>query len=160
ALVLTLVAIAAAAVASWRWRRGVAVGLAWFALSLAPVLHLVPLWADLADRFALFPSVGLALALAAALAPLRRPLVIVRVVLAVIVYAGASVVEARAWRSDALLWRYAVDREPEAPLGHNNLAVVLRREGRIAEAEAEIETMHRLGFSRPDVETTSAYMLW
>ena len=159
ALALTLAGIVAVAVASWRWRRVVAMGLVWFALSLAPVLHLVPLWADLADRFALFPSVGLALALAGALAPLRRPLVTLLVALAAIVYAAASTVEARAWRSDALLWRYAVDRQPEAPLGHNNLAVMLMHEGRIAEAEAEIETMHRLGYSRADVEVAWAYML-
>ena len=62
ALAVTLVAIGLSLALAWRTRRVAAVGLAWFALALVPVLHLVPLWADLADRFALFPSVGLALA--------------------------------------------------------------------------------------------------
>ena len=65
ALAVTIVAIGLSLALAWRTRRVAAVGLGWFALSLVPVLHLVPLWADLADRFALFPSVGLALAVAA-----------------------------------------------------------------------------------------------
>ncbi|MCU1283072.1 MAG: hypothetical protein JWM53_6618 [bacterium] len=157
ALVVTIAALAATASVAWRWRRTVAVGLLWFALSLAPVLHLVPLWADLADRFALFPTVGLALALAAAIAPVRRGAVFALAVL-LVVYAAASVIEARAWRSGSLLWRYAVDRQPAAPLGHNNLAAVLLREGRIEDASHELDQLHALGFTRPDVEVLGAYI--
>ena len=47
----------------------VSLGLGWFVVSLLPVLHLVPLWADLADRFAFVPSVGLALVAAGAMVP-------------------------------------------------------------------------------------------
>ena len=155
---VTVAALAAVAVVTWRWRRTVAVGLAWFALSLLPVLHLVPLWTDLADRFALFPSVGAAIALAAALAPLERRIVAVALAVVVAVYAAATVVEARAWRSDALLWRYAVDRQPQAPLAHNNLASVLLGEGRIAEAAVELDALHALGYTRPNIELLSAYV--
>ena len=156
---VTVAALAAVAVATWRWRRTAAVGLAWFAVSLLPVLHLVPLWTDLADRFALFPSVGAAIVLAAALAPLRRRIVIVALAVVVAIYAAATVVEARAWRSDALLWRYAVDRQPQAPLAHNNLAAVLLGEGRIAEAAAELDTLHALGYTRPNIELLRMYLL-
>lgn len=158
ALVATLVGIAAALWLGFR-RRLVGVGLVWFALSLTPVLHLVPLWADLADRFALFPSVGLALSLAAALAPLRRGVVVAALALALVVYAAASVVEARAWRSDSLLWRYAVDRQPDAPMARTNLAAVLLGEGRLAEAAAQLEAFHALGWTRADVELKRAYVL-
>ncbi|HEX4457850.1 MAG TPA: hypothetical protein VIA18_07755, partial [Polyangia bacterium] len=158
ALVTTLVSLVATAVATWRWRRAVLVGLAWFAVALAPVLHLVPLWADLADRFALFPSVGLALALAAAMAGSRRRLWPVLVALTII-YALASLVEERAWRSDATLWRYAVDREPDAPLARGNLAAVLLGEGRVEEALAQLEALHALGYTRGDVELKRAYVL-
>jgi tetratricopeptide (TPR) repeat protein len=158
ALVVTVAALVVGALVAWRWRPLVAVGLAWFAISLAPVLHLVPLWADLADRFALFPSVGLALALAAALAPLSRRAAIVCGAL-VVLYAAASVVEARAWQSDALLWRYAVDRQPEAPLARSNLAAVLLGEGRLDEAAAQLDALHALGYTRGDVELKRAYAL-
>ena len=158
ALVVTLAAIVLVAVVSWRWRRTVAVGLAWFALSLLPVLHLVPLWADLADRFALFPTVGLALALAAAIAPLDRRVTFVLAALAV-VYGAASLVEARAWRSDSTLWRYAVDRQPKAPLARFNLATVLLGEGRVDEAAAQLDALHALGYTRADLELKRAYVL-
>jgi protein O-mannosyl-transferase len=158
ALTLTIVSIVAVAVVSFRWRRTVAVGLAWFALSLLPVLHLVPLWADLADRFALFPTVGLALALAAAIAPLHRRVAVVLAAL-VVVYAAASVVEARAWRSDSTLWRYAVDRQPDAPLARFNLATVLLREGRVDEAAVQLDALQALGYARADLELKRAYVL-
>jgi predicted Zn-dependent protease len=162
-LLCALAAIAAALWLGWRWRRLAGVGLAWFALSLAPVLHLVPFFTDLADRFALFPSVGLALALAAAIAPLesrRRRVAVVAVAVAVAVYGAGSVVEARAWRSDSLLWRYAVDRQPDAPMARTNLAAVLLGEGRIAEAAAQLEAFHALGWTRADVELKRAYVLF
>jgi tetratricopeptide (TPR) repeat protein/uncharacterized membrane protein len=158
ALLSTLLALAATALASWRWRRSLFVGLAWFAVALAPVLHLVPLWADMADRFALFPTVGLALALAAAIAPPHRRLVPLLAALTVL-YAAASVVEARPWRSDSLLWRYAVDRQPDAPLARGNLATVLLGEGRVVEAAAQLDALHALGFTRADVELKRAYVL-
>ncbi|MGZ3427227.1 MAG: hypothetical protein ACXVCV_11295 [Polyangia bacterium] len=156
ALVATIVALLAATIVAWRWRRAVAVGLVWFALSLAPVLHLVPLWADLADRFALFPTVGLALALAAAMAPASRRTVVLVAAL-VVVYAAASVVEARAWRSDSLLWRYAADRQPDAPLARFNLAQVLLGEGRLDEAAVQLDALHALA-ARADVELRRAYV--
>ena len=158
ALLLTLVGIAAAFALAWRTRRVAAVGLAWFTVSLLPVLHLVPLWADLADRFALFPSLGLAIALAAWLVPWRRraPLVIGALV---VVYAAASVLEARPWRNDGLLWRYAVDRQPNAPLARSNLAAVLLGEGRLDEAAAQLDAVHALGYTRADTEVKRAYVL-
>jgi tetratricopeptide (TPR) repeat protein len=158
ALVATVVAIAAAFVVSWRWRRTVAVGLLWFAISLLPVLHLVPLWADLADRFALFPTVGLALAVAAGLAPAGRRAAVVVAAL-IVVYAAASVVEARSWRSDSILWRDAVDRQPDAPLARFNLAQVLLGEGRLDEAAVQLEALHALA-ARADVELRRGYVAW
>ncbi len=158
-LVLTVAALAVAAVLALRWRRNVAVGLAWFAVALAPVLHLVPLWADLADRFALFPTVGLALALAAAIAPVRRRFAVALLAAAVLVYSAASFLEALPWRSDALLWRYAVDRQPDAPLARANLAAVLLGQGRLEEAAEQLDALHALGYTRADLELKRAYVL-
>jgi tetratricopeptide (TPR) repeat protein len=156
---LSLAAVAVAGVLAWRWQRTVGAGLAWFALSLVPVLHLVPLWADLADRFALFPSVGLALALAAVLTPLTRRLATVALAATVAFYSVASFVEARPWQSDSLLWRYAVDRQPDAPLARSNLAAVLMGEGRVDEAGEQLAALHALGYTRADVELKRAYVL-
>ena len=157
--VVSALAIAATLVVTWRWRRNVAVGLLWFIGSLALVVHLVPLHADIADRFALFPTVGLALSLATAVAPIsRRAIVLLAAV--VVVYAAACVVEERAWRSDSHLWRYAVDRQPDAPMARQNLATVFLAEGRVDEAAPEVEALHALGWTRVDLEVKRAYVLW
>jgi tetratricopeptide (TPR) repeat protein len=151
-------ALAAALAVSWRWRRNVAVGLLWFIASLALVVHLVPLHADVADRFALLPTVGLALALATAVAPLSRRVTVLLGAL-LIIYAAAYFVEERAWHSDSLLWRYAVDRQPDAPMARENLATVLMAEGRIDEAVPQVEALHALGWTRIDLEIKRAYVL-
>jgi len=75
------------------------------------------------------------------------------------VYAAASVIEARPWQSDALLWRYAVDRQPNAPLARANLAAVFLDEGRVDEAAAQLEALHALGYTRSDLELKRAYVL-
>src|SRR6185437_7425478 len=61
--------------------------------------------------------------------------------------------------SDSLLWRYAVDRQPDAPLARANLAAVLLAEGRLDEAAAQLDAMHALGWTRADVERKRAYVL-
>ncbi|MCU1283152.1 MAG: hypothetical protein JWM53_6698, partial [bacterium] len=74
AFALALGVIAVCALAAVRLRRpAFTVGLVGFALALLPVLQLLPITTDLADRFALLPSVGLALAAAALLAGMPAP---------------------------------------------------------------------------------------
>jgi tetratricopeptide (TPR) repeat protein len=57
------------------------------------------------------------------------------------------------------LWRYAVDRQPNAPLARSNLAAVLLAEGRLDEAAAQLDALHALGYTRGDVELKRAYVL-
>jgi tetratricopeptide (TPR) repeat protein len=155
-LIVTLLSLAAgAALAIW-WDKktkhppGVLFGLGWFVLSLAPVLHIVPLWADLADRFALVPSVGLALALAALLARVPEPRVRIAHfacgTLAALYLAGTAV-ESMAWKSDLALWSHAVDGEPGSALAHSNLGAVYLQSGRLEEALKELDQAEALGKS-------------
>jgi tetratricopeptide (TPR) repeat protein len=137
-----------------RDRPGLAVGLGWFALALLPVLHLVPLWADLADRFALVPSIGLALAAGVAIS---RAQAVKRGAFAgalagalVALYAAGSVAEARVWKSDLTLWAHAADAEPGSALAHANLGASLLAAGRPADALVELERSQALG--RPNAE--------
>jgi tetratricopeptide (TPR) repeat protein len=140
--------VGAIAIGLWRLRRpALTFAIAWYALSLLPVLHLVPLLAYYADRFALVPSVGLALAAAVALAATggraRRWAFVATGVLSW-VYAAGVLVEQRAWRSDATLWRWAVDAQPEAALAHSNLAIELLHEGAPAQALPHLEAVRRI----------------
>lgn len=142
-------------VALWRLRRPtLTFAFGWFALSLLPVLHVVPLLAYYADRFAYVPSIGLALAIGHGLAAatahdrLRRAALASAVVLA-FVYAAGVLVEQRAWRSDATLWRFAADTQPDAALAHSNLAIQLLHEGAPAEALVHLEEVRRISGAGP-----------
>ena len=140
-------------VALWRLRRPtLTFAFGWFALSLLPVLHVVPLLAYYADRFAYVPSIGLALAIGHGLAApkgrMRRMALASAVVLA-FVYAAGVLVESRAWRSDATLWRFAADAQPDAALAHSNLAIQLLHEGAPAEALVHLEEVRRISGAGP-----------
>ena len=138
------------------------VGVAGFALALLPVLQLVPIIADLADRFALVPSIGLALAAAALLSRLdgrRRPLAAVVAVAVGLMLLGGNLIEQRMWRSEGALWRYTVDQDPGVGASHANLANVLLKEGRPAEALVEIDRARALGYDQPFVEVRRARAL-
>lgn len=140
--------VAAVALALWRARRPtLTFAVAWFALALLPVLHVVPLLAYYADRFALVPSVGLALAMAVALAALppriRRVAWFGAGALALL-YAAALPLEARAWRDEVTLWSHAVDVQPEAALAQSNLGTSLLRARRPDDALTHLQAARRL----------------
>jgi protein O-mannosyl-transferase len=103
---LALAAIAVAAGLAWRLRARVpllAVGLAWTAITLAPVSNvLIPTEILLAERTLYLPSWGVVLALAAAGAALPWPPRWRAALLAAVVLAGAgrSVARAGIWRDD------------------------------------------------------------
>jgi tetratricopeptide (TPR) repeat protein len=140
--------VAAVAVGLWRLKRpALTFAFGWFALSLLPVLHVVPLLAYYADRFALVPSVGLALAAAIGLAATRgrgRTWAFAGAGVLALLYAAGVLIEQRAWRSDGTLWRWAVDAQPGAALAHSNLAIELVHEGAPALALPHLEEARRI----------------
>jgi hypothetical protein len=149
---LAWIGVAAVAALLWRARRpSVTFAAAWFALSLLPVLHVVPLLAYYADRFALVPSVGLAIAAAAAIAAAGRwrKVALAAAGALALVYAAAVPLEARAWSSELTLWRHAVDVQPDAALAQANLGITLLRAHAYAEALAHLEAAERLSGGGP-----------
>jgi protein O-mannosyl-transferase len=149
-LLLALLALFAVAVVAWSvHRRAFFAGVVAFGVALLPVLQLLPITTDLADRFALFASLGVALAAASALAIMPRKLALLCTAAAALLYLGGTLVEQRMWLSDGALWRYSVDREPEMGVSHANLGNVLLKEGRPAEALAELDRARALGFDYP-----------
>jgi hypothetical protein len=141
-------ALIGAALALARAGRLARAGLAWFAIALLPVLGLVPIFADLADRFALLPSVGLALAAPAVAAGLTRRSRLVGLVAPAILfplYLAGTAVEAVAWRDEATLWSKAVALEPRSGQAHRNLGVILLRRGDPVGALRHLEQARTLG---------------
>jgi tetratricopeptide (TPR) repeat protein len=140
-------------VALWRLKRPtLTFAFGWFALSLLPVLHVVPLLAYYADRFAFVPSIGLALAVGHGLAATRgrlRTAALAAALLLSLLYVAGILVEERAWRSDATLWRFAAAAQPDAALAHSNLAIELLHEGAPAEALVQLEEVRRISGAGP-----------
>ena len=134
---LTVAALALRRAAPW-----LAVGWLWFLGMLVPVLGLVQVGEQaLADRYTYLPSIGLALAAAAAIAwaaarlrgsPRRTMLVIGFVVVAALGVATAR--QATFWADDARLFRRAVAVNPGDWVGWFSLGNHHLREGRTAEA--------------------------
>jgi tetratricopeptide (TPR) repeat protein len=138
------------------------VGLAWFALALLPVIGLVPLLADLADRFALLPSMGLAWAGAAAAAHLNRRWVRpaqIAAALLFVLYAAGTLTEGAAWADELTLWRKSTALEPQSGQAHRNLGVVLLRQGRAAEALVHFDRAAALGDDAVDLMRRRAMAL-
>jgi hypothetical protein len=159
---LAWLGVAAVAVLVWRARRPtLAFAAGWFALSLLPVLHVVPLLAYYADRFAFVPSVGVALAAAVGLAAAGRwrRIALVAAGALALVYAIAVPLEARAWRDEETLWRHAVDVAPDAALAQSNLGIAMLRAHQPAEALVHLQAAERLSGGGPDTSMQIALAL-
>jgi protein O-mannosyl-transferase len=167
------VAIVAVLYWAWRYRAGrgrhVLLGGAWFVLHLAPVLGLIDMSymhiAWVADHF-VYISLVAVVGLAAAAGDMAwRSSLAVRGGLsaAALFLVGFGIVETRRgashFTSEATLWQYTLQRNPEAWLGHNNLAVALAREKRFAESFHHASEALRLLPSYADAHATRALAL-
>jgi len=135
--VLALVAVAG----WWLWRRGrlAGLGLAWIAVTLLPVSHLVPYVELLAEHYLYMPMVGVALIVAdavdaAARVPARRPVAAAVVLAVAAALTARTVVRNRDWRDGVTLWEATVAAVPEGARARFNLGEAYLREGRFADA--------------------------
>jgi tetratricopeptide (TPR) repeat protein len=146
----------------WIWRRGraAALGAAWFAIGLLPVLGLVPVAADMADRFALLSTVGLALLVPPALARLatRARLAAPLAVGALLVlYGVGTVVESAAWADNVTLWTKAAALESNSGQAQRNLGYELVYHGEFRRGLEHLERARALG--EPDLAYERAVAL-
>ncbi len=158
--------------AAWLLRRtdkqhtppgGLALWLAWFVMALVPVLHLVPLWADLADRFVLVSTVGLALAAGEVGERLLQ-----RFSVRIVLIPAAAVMtilclgvwfEQEVWRSDHALWRYGVQAEPRASLAQSNFCLSALQLGQYEQALHACDKAFELGRDNAEIHGRRAVSL-
>ena len=137
-------------------------GGAWFALALAPVLGIVPVFADLADRFALLPSVGLAWAVpfaVTALARRWRPLGVLAPGLLLVSYGAGTLIEGAAWRDEVTLWSKAVALEPGSAQAQRNLGLILLQRGAPEPALRHFDQARALGEQAGELDRRRAMAL-
>lgn len=130
------------------FRRGpVGLGAAWTLLALLPVCQLLPLQNLVADRYLLLPTVGLCLALAAALP--RRLVLPVGLGLALL-QAPFAAHRSLAWRDSVSLWADAVESTPTLPDLRVRLAGALTARGEPGDRQAAGEILARAEAEFPD----------
>ena len=132
-------------VLAWRRERRVeAFGLGWIAIAFLPVANLLfSTGVLMAERTLYLPSVGVALALGAALS--RLPSDRLRPVLAVLVLAGAirSAVRVPVWRDDVSVTVSILEDSPKSYRGHARVAAVYQSHRQPERALAELRTAMR-----------------
>jgi tetratricopeptide (TPR) repeat protein len=136
---LALAAISAAAIA---WRRKypwLLFGWLWFLLTLLPVIGLIQVGIQShADRYMYLPSIGLFLALGAALAGLSSAAsrkALLALVPALLFYSFIAWVQLGYWSGTYMLFTHVLDVVGENVQAHGMLAGYHLREGRVREAE-------------------------
>ena len=95
-----------------RWPGAARFAFVAFVAALAPVSNLIPIYFRFADRYALLALAVLVPAAALALARVRRPLLVVVPVVALL--AALTVVQTRAWIDSTALFERAVRAQPDA----------------------------------------------
>ncbi|HET6349609.1 MAG TPA: tetratricopeptide repeat protein [Candidatus Krumholzibacteria bacterium] len=139
---IAVVILAVASVIRWRQHRAFVFGLAVIAFGLAPVLHIVPANAVMAEHFLYLPSFGYALLVSLAvmyLAERRRTVALTAFGIALLACCVRTVTGTRVWKDDFILFKKAVAMAPSNPTAHFDLGVSLGQRGRLEEAQAELE---------------------
>jgi hypothetical protein len=160
ALASFAVLLALAAVAWTSWRRGgrLGLGLAWIAVTLLPVSHLVPFRELLAEHYLYVPMMGVGVIVAGAVDeaiarwPARRTWVAAAVVLAVGALAARTVVRNRDFRDRITLWSATVAVAPRCQRAQYNLGQAYFAQTRLADAERA--WLAAAALQPDDVETT------
>jgi len=127
---------------AWRARRRApwwGLGWLWFLGMLVPVIGVIQVGEQaLADRYTYLPGIGLAVALVWGLPGLTRAAGLrpapAAALAALAALFAASVAQVARWRDAETLFRYTLAVTDNNWLTHNNLAVLLAREGRSEEA--------------------------
>lgn len=150
---LLLLAISVVAWSRRQTEPWLAVGWAWFVVTMIPVIGVVQVGTQaMADRYTYVPYVGLWMAVAWALGSpahtvARARILTAMALLTVVTSAWLAHAQVGTWRNAETLWRHAVAVRPDSARSHNFLGVIHGNLGRHAEAAHHFKEALRL---RPD----------
>jgi tetratricopeptide (TPR) repeat protein len=149
ASLLGLIALGAAVWRYFRSDRQLVFGLAFFLITIAPVIRLLPFGgAFIAERFTYVPYIGLFVAVGALIATamqsttLQRRVrsgVLVSVLTAYVLALGACTwMRTAAWQHGGTLWTDAIDHYPDHQLGYMNRGAYWASQGELDRAETDM----------------------
>jgi len=115
----------------------VVLSITWFLLFLLPVINIIlfPSASLMADRYAYFPLMGFALALAFIINKVRKEAAIALVLIICCTYALVDIRRNNYWKDDFAFYSQMIKDSPEMALGYNDLGVYYFRKGDLANAE-------------------------
>lgn len=144
-----LIALGAVVWRYFRSDRQLVFGLAFFLITIAPVIRLLPFGsAFIAERFTYVPYIGLFVAMGALIAAAMRSAVLQpRVLKGVLVSAltayllalgGCTWMRTAVWQHGGALWTDAIDHYPNHQLGYMNRGAYWASQGDLDQAEADM----------------------
>ncbi|PIP65771.1 hypothetical protein COU77_01145 [Candidatus Peregrinibacteria bacterium CG10_big_fil_rev_8_21_14_0_10_49_16] len=113
-----------------------------FIVALAPTFTTFAKAGDIyisSDRYAYLPSVGIILLLTFALSKLRDRRIPYALCIPIIIFAFLSHQQSNIWQDSGTLFSHVIRLYPESVAAHNNLGILLLKQGKIAEAKHYFE---------------------
>lgn len=119
--------------------------LLWFTASVLPVMNIIPIPIEMADRYLYLPSVGFVIGLGAGIVALidrvgtttGRGILVATLALGVF-WCVKSVAGNETWKNDITLWSSVLERSPEFYIGRTSLAAAYLKRGDAEAAEREL----------------------
>jgi protein O-mannosyl-transferase len=159
-LVLTAIAL------RWRERRYLAMGWLWFLGILVPMIGIVQVGEQaMADRFVYIPMIGVLIAVVWAVwefaewSAISKISVVAPSAMIVLALGTLTYHQLGYWKSGETLWRYTLTVTHDNYMAHDNLAMVLKQQGRVEEAIPEFivaESLHK--YPLPEVFNMGVYL--
>lgn len=121
--------------------------LLWLTASVLPVMNIIPIPIEMADRYLYLPSVGFVIGVGAGIvalidrvgATMARGIVAATVAVG-IVWSLKSFAGNETWKNDVTLWSAVIERSPEFYIGRTSLGAAYLRRGDAVAAERELRT--------------------
>jgi tetratricopeptide (TPR) repeat protein len=149
---------------TFRRYRIISFGLAWFLISLLPVLNILPKTYFVAERYLYIPSLGFCLILGWLFSEwnTRKTTRVISgfiLVIMLILYSFNTIKRNFDFKSEYTLWSVTLKNNPRSVFGHNNVGGGLLESGKTQEAIKEFETTIHLAptFAKPYYNLGVAY---
>lgn len=155
---VTILFLSAAIIVAIRYRRTrpyLLTGIAWYLITLIPVLNIFPTTPIVADRYAFLPSFAFVFLIASAGVDLvaNNPRLRITGWVGVAMLAGwwsvLTIYQNKVWKSEETLWEHTIVVSPNNSKARANLGRVLFGNGKFAQAFLQFDRARQINFNDP-----------